>query len=197
MFESGQDVSLLPIRLGTLVEREVEEGEHILWLAQPRAGRFAMRTLPVVLFGIPWTAFAIFWMAGASGFKIPDFKEGFDFFPLFGVPFVLIGLGMLSAPLWAIRKAKGTAYVITERRAIIFEGGLSTKVRSFGPEQLGGIERRERADGSGDIIIERSVTQGQNGQTTEAGFFGIPNVQETERLLREMVEAHERAKGSG
>ena len=39
----------------------------------------------------------VFWnrvIKFASGFKIPDFKEGFDLFPLFGVPFVLIGLAM-------------------------------------------------------------------------------------------------------
>ena len=37
-------------------------------------------------------------------------------FPLFGLPFVLIGLGMLTAPHWAKRKALRTAYAVTDRR---------------------------------------------------------------------------------
>jgi hypothetical protein len=27
--------------------------------------------------------------------------DGFQFFPLFGLPFIIIGLLMMSAPLWA------------------------------------------------------------------------------------------------
>jgi len=67
-----------------------------------------MKSIPIVLFGIPWTAAALFWMALTSGFEMPNFnfKDGFDVFPLFGIPFVFIGLEMLSSPLRMIRKAK-------------------------------------------------------------------------------------------
>ncbi|MFH0965972.1 MAG: hypothetical protein V2A58_18385 [Planctomycetota bacterium] len=192
MFSPTPDQWVLPGRLGELVSGELAEGEHVLWLAQPDPKRYARKALPAVLFGIPWTAFAIFWMAGASGFKMPDFSKGFGFFPLFGVPFVLIGLGMLSSPLWAMRKAKRTVYVLTDRRAILLEGGRSAKIRSFGPEQLESVERRERGDGSGDILFSGVVTFAANTQqaTMPIGFLGVPNVRETERLLHEMVEAH-------
>jgi hypothetical protein len=40
-------------------------------------------------------------------------------FPLFGVPFVLIGLGMLAAPYWMRRKAQNTVYALTDKRALI------------------------------------------------------------------------------
>lgn len=192
-FQPSQDPFLLPGRLGDRLQDELGDNEHILWLGQPIPRRFALTSLPAVLFAIPWTAFALFWIAGASGFKVPDFSKGFDFFPLFGVPFVLIGLAMLSAPLWMIRKAKRTAYVITDRRAIIFSGGFSINIRSFSPEAFGNTERRQRADGSGDIVFADNLSYtGDNCRPiARAGFIAIPNVKEAERLLRDVAAAHQ------
>lgn len=91
-----------------MIEAELHDGEQITWIGAPIARRFAMKSIPIVLFGIPWTAAALFWMALTSGFEMPNFnfKDGFDVFTLFGIPFVLIGLEMLSSPLRMIRKAK-------------------------------------------------------------------------------------------
>ena len=192
MFESTNAAWSLPPRLRGLVEYELADGEELIWAAQPDPRRFALKSLPIVLFGIPWTAFILFWIAGASGFKIPDFSEGSDFFPLFAIPFLLIGLGMLSAPFWMMRKARRTAYVITERRAIIFEGGWSMKIRSFGPEDLQDLRRRQRRDGSGDVVFAQEVSYSSKGhrQSTDIGFFAIPDVKEVEDLLEEIVKQH-------
>src|SRR5437763_9868076 len=124
---------LLSPELAALVDAELASGERMVWVGQPIPSRYARGSLAIVLFGIPWTAFAIFWMAGVSGFKIPNLTRGFGWFPLFGIPFVLIGLGMLSTPFWVRRKARRTAYVITDRRAIVVEGGAwrSVTIRSF------------------------------------------------------------------
>ena len=109
-------VGAIPPELEEKVERELESGERIAWMEQPIPRYFTAMSTGAFLFAIPWTAFALFWICGASGFKLPDFsKGGFSFFPLFGVPFVLIGLGMLSSPWWAHRKALKTVYVITDR----------------------------------------------------------------------------------
>ena len=94
--------------LASLVEAELAPGERVEWLDQPLPSRRAWSALPVVLFGIPWTAFSVFWVVAASGFKVPNFDHGFGFFPLFGLPFVLIGLGMLSSPYWLSRMAART-----------------------------------------------------------------------------------------
>ena len=176
--------------LQSIVQNELREGEELRWSGQPLVGRFVLKSLPIVLFGIPWTAFAVFWICGASGFKVPDFSEGgFAFFPLFGIPFVLIGLGMLSAPFWAARKARKTIYAVTNQRAIIFQGGRSVKVESFGRPNLNDISKRVRADGSGDLILERRVSvrhSRQNGSresVKEIGFFGIERVDHVEDLI--------------
>ena len=123
---------------------------------------------------------------------MPDFKEGFDLFPLFGIPFVLVGLAMLSSPYWMIRKAKKTVYVLTADRAIIFDGGFSTTIRSFGPDRLGDLRRKQRADGSGDLIFERELSFDNDGdrRSTDHGFLAIPDVKAVEDMVRQLVKTH-------
>ena len=152
------------------------------------------------LFGLPLTAFALFWVSGAlwATRRTPDFGlpgDGPPFawaFPLFGLIFVAVGLAMLTAPLWMRWRAGRTVYAVTDRRAVVWEGGLSTTVRSFDADALGDLERRERADGSGDLILARDLRttshHGRRGvRTTEVGFFGIPDVRGVERLVRDIA----------
>ena len=118
----------IPAPLAAKVERELERGEAVVWIGMPKPTFFSPRSTGAFLFAIPWTAFALFWTAGAAGFQVPKFNQGVDLFPLFGVPFVLIGFAMLSTPLWVYRNSFKTVYVITDRRAITIEGGWSTTI---------------------------------------------------------------------
>ena len=190
MHTASTDLWQLPSQLRTLIEGELNDGEKITWIGAPIPQRFAMRSIPTVLFGIPWTAFALFWMAGASGFQIPDFREASDLFPLFGIPFVLIGIGMLSSPFWMMRKARKTAYILTNARAIIFDGGFSTTIRSFAPERLTDLRRKQRSDGSGDLIFERKLSYDSDGdrQTSDHGFLAISDVKAVEDLVRQLAD---------
>ncbi len=174
-----------------LVQAELNPDEKLVWSAAPAATRLARRSLPIALFAIPFTAFAIFWIAGASGFKIPDFTSGASLFPLFGLPFLLVGLGMLSAPYWATRNAKRTGYFITDRRAILIEKRILSgyKIRSFYPTELTKIERNQFGDGTGDIILARRLRNTNNGQqSTPIGFFGIPDARQVEKLLSSLTQ---------
>lgn len=179
----------LPPGLRSVVEDELEVGESVQWSAQPRPRRLVLSTLPIVLFAIPWTAFAIFWICGASGWQFPTLKGPGGFFPLFGLPFVLIGCAMFTAPLWALRKARRMLHLITNRRAIAFEGGWSTTVHSYGPEVLGHITRRQRFDGSGDILLDQRTWHDGDGhhRASPIGFLGIENVKEVDTLLRRLA----------
>lgn len=129
-------------------------------------------------------------MAGAAGFKIPQFNQGFDFFPLFGVPFVLIGIGMLSSPLWAYRNQLKTVYLITDRRAITIDGGRSSTIRSYLPDNLRDIFRREHKDGTGDVVITRNAWKDSDGdkQIQELGFLRIQNAKSVESMLKALAE---------
>jgi hypothetical protein len=62
---------------------------------------------------------------------------------------------MLSGPIWAYRKALKTVYVVTNRRAITFDGGRTVAIRSYPPDRLADVYRKERKDGTGDVLISR------------------------------------------
>src|SRR5262245_61971419 len=148
------DASFLPEPVRALVQTELLPGEGLRWVEQPVPMRLAFAALPMVLFAIPWTAFALFWMWGAA----QGTCEGpgpMRLFPLFGLPFVAIGLGLFTSPFWLMRNARRTAYVVTDRRAIVLAArfGGAVSVRSFEPEKLGDLRREQRADGSGDLVF--------------------------------------------
>jgi hypothetical protein len=185
----------IPRHLQERVRRELEWDERIEWMDTPVPRFFTPLSTGAFLFAILWTAFAIFWIYGASGFKMPDFGEGgISFFPLFGVPHVLIGLALLFTPLWAYRKALRTVYVITDRRAITFDGGWSGTIRSYPPDKLQDIHRREKRDGSGDVIIARRALTGSGGdhRSEDQGFLQVRNPKEVEHMLKKLAEQSDR-----
>lgn len=184
------------------IRSELRQGERLVWAGQPLPGRHARQAWPMVLFGIPWTAFSVFWIVAASGILAggvgPRGGGSFTFlgflFPLFGVPFVLIGLGMLSSPYWVGRMASRTSYGLTDRRAIICQAGWggSIEVRSFGPAELTRIQRIEYPDGSGDLIFEEFLLPNRNQRgyqniTQRRGFLAIDRVREVEDLIRKTL----------
>lgn len=183
----------IPRKVRAIVDRELQPGETIRWVAQPIPRMFDAASIPIFLFALPWTAFAIFWICGAAGFRLPDLRDGLRpeyLFPLFGVPFVLIGLAMLSAPFWIWQITRQTVYIITSKRAIVFEGGPSITVRSFLPEQLNDIFRKEKGDGTGDVILAVRHWKDSDGdaRSEELGFRGIRDPQEVERMVRRLAQ---------
>jgi len=182
----------VPFDLIQRVQPQLQGGEGIRWISPANPKLALLGGLALWLFAIPWTAFALFWMAGAAGFKIPNFKSPMSLFPLFGLPFVLIGLAMLASPLFLYKKAKSTFYIITDRRALIFQDGATVKMQSFGPQQLQNIERIQAPDGSGSLIFTEQRS-GRNNRSVKIGFLGIKDVKHAEALLMDIVEKGARA----
>jgi hypothetical protein len=183
----------IPKELRRKIENELQPGEFIRWIEQPIPRFFTASSIGSVLFGIPWTSFAIFWMWGASRFKLPDIREGLqpqNLFALFGVPFVLIGFRMLSSPVWAWQAARKTVYLVTDKRAISIHSGWSTTIRIYLPNQLKEIYRKERADGAGDVIISIRRWKDSDGDnmSEEIGFLGVRNPREVENILKQLAD---------
>jgi hypothetical protein len=171
------------------VNRELKPMEKIRWIEQPIPRYFTPRAKAYFLFGIPWTAFIIFWILGASVSWWAKGGGGSGVMTVFGIPFLLIGLGLLSSPLWAYRRALKTIYVITDRRAITFGGGSSTTINSYPPEKLKDVYRKEHKDGTGDVIILRHEWQNSDDQyrVEEVGFLRVRDPQGVERILKKLA----------
>lgn len=184
----------IPYDLEQKLERELQAEESVEWQGMPVPRFFTAKSLAMFLFAIPWTAFAIFWICGAAGFKLPDLSEGFSplmLFPLFGVPFVLVGLGMLASPLLSYLKDQKTLYAITNKRVIIISGGKTVEIKSFKPEQITEVTRRERKD-LGDLVIGQKFWQDSDRgrKSEEIGLFNIMNVLEANKALQKLLESH-------
>ncbi len=182
--------------LRSAVQSEVRDGERLVWASQAVPRYFTGPAIGSVLFAIPWTGFAIFWTAMAfAGTRQATGDDAISigfryFFPLWGVPFILIGLGMFSAPFWMARRLRRTVYAITDRRAIVFAPGSfgSLKVQSFTADALASMERVERPDGSGDLIFEQyTQRRGSSTHTVRHGFISVPRVRDVEDVLRKTL----------
>lgn len=180
----------IPAFLRELVNRELERDERIEWLGMPKPTFFTQASTSGFLFAIPWTAFVLYGMADNLGIPVIGAIGGRNIgFVVFLIPFLLVGLGLLSMPLWTYRKTLRTVYVITDRRAITFEGGFRMTIRSYPPERLAYIYRTQRKDGSGDVVIEsrESVDSDGHKQTEELGFMYVRKAQEIERMLKQLA----------
>jgi len=148
----------------------------------------AWKKLPIALFGIPWTAHTLFftfqWMEHAPSVDIA--------FLLFMIPFFVVGFGMLLSPCWAHCNARHSAYLITDRRAIVFTrvwpGDIT--VRSFEPKCLTDLRRTQHADGSGDLVFTQDSQRDSDGdrRSTAVGFLATRDVKAAEELVRALTQ---------
>src|SRR5262249_33218360 len=146
------------------ITRQLDPGEGLLWSGAPSPGRMALSALPSMVFGVPFTAFSVFWITMAHSMMSHSPMPGpANLFPLFGTPFLLVGLGMLPSPLWAYLGAGRVQYAVTNKRAIIVSGLLSTSVKSFVHSEIHDVQRVERADGSGDVYFASRDVVTQRG----------------------------------
>lgn len=183
-------ISSLPADLDAIARDELAPGERVDFAAQPLAGRATVRAFGVWLFAVPWTAFAVFWTVMAA--SAAGEMDGWGIvFPLFGTPFIVIGLAMLSAPAAAWRQSRRTLYVVTDRRALLFSapGFRAIEVRSFAPEALRSTRRTERPDGSGDLIFDRTTRRDSDGDavTTTVGFQNLADVRGAEAAVQALA----------
>jgi hypothetical protein len=173
-------------------QSELQSGESLNWtgIADPR--RAFTSALPAALFGIPFAGFALFWISAASGgthamsrSSTNSVTHAFSFFPLFGIPFLLVGLGIVLAPLWAYLSALNTVYAVTNQRVMVITGTTTRTVKSCTPADIVSVDHRERTDGSGDVLIRTNAVTRTNNSVSQVtvGLLGVPNVREVARQV--------------
>ncbi len=168
-----------------IAKAEMIPGEALLWAETSLLGNARRRSMPVSLLGWILLLLSLAWINKAA---ITSTTLLF-----IGLPFVAIGLGLASVPWWWPVLAKRTVYAISDQRLLIIRNLLRQKVTSYGPEDIDVVERRERRDGSGDIIFRREEIRKPNHHhdhqgkrrvgEREVGFFGVPEVRRVEEAI--------------
>lgn len=177
--------------LDTILRRELLPGERILWSGRPDPRRLKAVFL-IWLFAVPWTAFALFWEAMAFMPWIPSthtpdaIRWSFGMvFPLFGLPFIAIGLGMMWMPMRALNKARQTIYALTDRRVMRVTAGKARAAASVMIDQMGPIDVTADSEGYGTLRIQTGSHIDSDGDRVTERFevAGVPDVSRLEGLL--------------
>lgn len=173
---------------------ELRDGESVRWSGMPDPSRARRGMWPVVAFGAVFAGFALFWMTmavaltwfGADG-QDPTAPTGVMriAFPLFGVPFVAVGLGIMSVPLFLARRARTMVCCVTDRRALRVSIGRSVRVDSWMPADIGDVTKEVFADGTGSVNFVQAVARNSRGfaRTVSEGFVGVPDPRGCEEAL--------------
>jgi hypothetical protein len=194
MNDPNAELARLPEGLRKRIESELDVGERITWVGRPGARVSILQSIPLLVFAIPFTLFPAVMIALELGLHIPGVRLGENQSGWFGVPFLLVGLALFYVPVWGRRVAQRTAYVVTDRRGMIFDGVRPDRVYIFLPDQLRNLARTERRNGSGDLIFPQPAAGDSSGKEFPAklGFEAIPNVRHVEELVRNLVAEHSR-----
>ncbi len=165
----------------TVIAPYLDPGERLLWSGQPLGGvRFRAQDAILIPFSLVWGGFAVFWetmaltmVRGHAPFPISLV------FPLFGLPFVAVGLYMIFGRFFVDARTRArTFYGVTNERVIILSGLFSRQVKSLQLRTLSDVSLNERSDGSGTISFGAtnpfSMWMGAGASWPGAGRFAPP-----------------------
>lgn len=142
----------------TIIRAELDNDEKLLWAGIPKQGlKLHKSDIFMIPFSLAWGGFALFWEAMAL--SIPSDKAGpvSLIFPLFGLPFVLIGLYiMVGRFFYDAKKRSKTFYGLTNQRIIILSNLFGKTLESFNLKNLVEISITEASDGSGTITLGKA-----------------------------------------
>ena len=176
-------------RLDLALGRELRSGERVVWqgmkLARSEPKGFALYVL-----AIPWTAFALFWTAiAAAGVSEMDGGLLAWGFPLFGTPFILVGLAMLSVPFVPLFQRGRILFAVTDQRVLRLSLGRNLSVKSVPADRIGQIERDESRDGTGSLKLAVRIGRDSDGDAkTEHFDLGrVADVMTAQRAVEALV----------
>jgi hypothetical protein len=147
-----------------LFQSELLSDEKILWLAQPETSViFSKSDIFLIPFSIFWGGFALLWEGGALMASTDVTESGpIDLlFPLFGIPFVVIGLYFMIGRFWyKAKKKKHTYYALTNKRILILTNLFGKRFEGIYVNTLPVIQKSVRSDGIGNLVFGNTNFQG-------------------------------------
>jgi hypothetical protein len=151
-------------------QNSLMKDEHILWAGQPDPNvLFSSSDVFLIPFSILWGGFAIFWEAMVLWALIrSEFSPIVIVFPLFGIPFVLIGLYfMFGRFFFKKRNKRSTYYAVTNKRILILNDRKNT-LQELNIDSIPGINSTVKSNGTGTITFNSaSLPHPPHGQILE------------------------------
>ena len=169
------------------VPPHLKPGERILWSGRPAAAPLARSYRQY-----SWVGLHIFMIPVFIFLMLHDIDEGPTAILRMPPQYLVIstfGAVLMLWPRWKARRAAGIAYAVTDRRILIAENGGA---RSFRPDALPVILRRDRRNNLGDLTFGQQASQTpaqprswftseyEHNLRHKAGFFGIEDIESAE-----------------
>jgi len=137
------------------IQQQLDAEEHLLWCGKPRDGiRFRLNDVFLIPFSLVWCGFAIFWEIMALTAIAKAHGPAGAVFPLFGIPFVLLGLYFVFGRFLVEAKSRERmTYAVTDQRVIIIKSFFGRTIKSLSLKTLSDVSLTEHSDGSGIITF--------------------------------------------
>lgn len=179
---------------------DLANGEYIVWAGQPVPKLINRSDIFLIPFSIIISGFAIFWeIMALYAFRQTGSGMGM-IFPIFGIPFILIGLYLLFGRfIYRKLKYKRTFYALTNQRVMVLNTFFGKNLRTQLLNQIPALNKSVSANGIGSITFGDTLpvysTLFENtgvrpygnryryGNTM--GFFNIKDVDDVYRMIND------------
>jgi Bacterial PH domain len=175
------------------LRQEIASGERVLWSGSPLAGlRFDSESLARSGFGFVFLSFSLFWIHGAWNQSSNSNSVQSVVFPLFGVPFVLVGFHLFIGHFfWSALRRKFTEYAVTNQRVIVRSGIFSKTTQSIEYRKIPTLTVTEKSDGSGSIQFgeAKAINAGEGASYVATKMEAVPDVRSVYNIIRKASAA--------
>lgn len=186
-----------PPALKSAADAALMPGEQALWAGRPSPAQAFLSTIAIWLFAIPWSAISFLFFGSAiaalTGVATIEGAEGGMawFFLVFSLPFVVIGLGLMSAPFLAIRDARRSGFIVTDRRVMKVSVDGARAVKALAASALRGAEARIGKDGRGSVKVLGPVGKDSDGDkvTEDLALTGVADAAGAEAAVWRLIES--------
>ena len=157
---------------------ELLQNEKVLWSGQPDTSViFSSSDIFQIPFSLLWGGFALFWEYSVVTQVATSPAAGFAsiIFPLFGIPFVLMGLYFIFGRFFYKNfKKKRTYYAVTDKRILILTTLFGKRCNAVFINTIPAIQKSIQSNGTGSLIFGNTNPQSSmyanSGMEVLSGF---------------------------